>query len=424
MTTEIVLMNSAAVALAADSAVTVAGTKVYNTANKVFTLSKYAPVGVMIYNSASIMNVPWETLIKDYRKKLGKKKFSKLNEYYEDFLYYLGNNNLFFTSDLKEFYLKDCVLSVLQDLVTEALQGEKQVDNKDFMDVVKKYTDIFSTRPLLGGFLENDQTLLNDSIKEIILENNQFLECILDKTEEVIPSTAFLIAILLTTWLNPMNLTGVVIVGFGEDEAFPTLVSCTVDGIISDKLRCALYTTASIGYDNPAEIIPFAQTQMIDSVMLGASRTYTNNLLSVVETILGGVPELIINSIKELSDVQKNDYKQLHASLTQRLISDFHKEWGYSNTAPMLEDKFNAVAVLPKAELAIAAETFIHVAQLEHRLSLHAETVGGPVDVAVITKGDGLVWIKRKHYFDPNLNLGFIENYYNKDYIPQTSTEA
>jgi len=28
------------------------------------------------------------------------------------------------------------------------------------------------------------------------------------------------------------------------------------------------------------------------------------------------------------------------------------------------------------------------------------ETVAGPIDVAIISKGDGLIWIKRKHYFD------------------------
>ena len=35
-----------------------------------------------------------------------------------------------------------------------------------------------------------------------------------------------------------------------------------------------------------------------------------------------------------------------------------------------------------------------------------AESVSGPIDVAVISKGDGFVWIKRKQYFDPQLNLG------------------
>ena len=40
------------------------------------------------------------------------------------------------------------------------------------------------------------------------------------------------------------------------------------------------------------------------------------------------------------------------------------------------------------------------------------ESVGGPVDVAVISKGDGFIWIKRKHYFDPSLNSHFFTNYF------------
>ena len=45
-------------------------------------------------------------------------------------------------------------------------------------------------------------------------------------------------------------------------------------------------------------------------------------------------------------------------------------------------------------------------------MSLDRETVGGPVDVAVISKGDGFIWIDRKHYFRRELNEHFIRNYY------------
>jgi hypothetical protein len=33
--------------------------------------------------------------------------------------------------------------------------------------------------------------------------------------------------------------------------------------------------------------------------------------------------------------------------------------------------------------------------------------VGGSVDVAVISKKDGFIWIKRKHYFQPDKNYHF-----------------
>ena len=85
MTTEIAIMNKSAVALAADSAVTIALTgtqgrehKIFNSANKLFALSKYCPVGIMVYGNASLMGIPWETIIKVYRRNLGDRKFDSL----------------------------------------------------------------------------------------------------------------------------------------------------------------------------------------------------------------------------------------------------------------------------------------------------------------------------------------------------------
>jgi len=37
---------------------------------------------------------------------------------------------------------------------------------------------------------------------------------------------------------------------------------------------------------------------------------------------------------------------------------------------------------------------------LKRHVSDDFESVGGPVDVAVISKNEGMIWIKRKHYFD------------------------
>jgi hypothetical protein len=70
-----------------------------------------------------------------------------------------------------------------------------------------------------------------------------------------------------------------------------------------------------------------------------------------------------------------------------------------------------AVAVLPKEELATMAETLVNLTSFRRRVTLDMETVGGPIDVAVISRGDGFVWIKRKRYFDDNLNPQFLKNH-------------
>jgi hypothetical protein len=67
MAAEIVILNKNAVALAADSAVTLRDpntSKIYNTANKLFMLSKFEPVGIMIFGAAEFMAVPLETMLR------------------------------------------------------------------------------------------------------------------------------------------------------------------------------------------------------------------------------------------------------------------------------------------------------------------------------------------------------------------------
>lgn len=87
------MLNSTAVALAADSAMTLGTGKVYP-ANKLFALSKYHPVGVMVYNNAELMRVPWETIIKMYRRSIGRTTKASCREYLLDLLEYVGKSRI------------------------------------------------------------------------------------------------------------------------------------------------------------------------------------------------------------------------------------------------------------------------------------------------------------------------------------------
>jgi hypothetical protein len=55
-------------------------------------------------------------------------------------------------------------------------------------------------------------------------------------------------------------------------------------------------------------------------------------------------------------------------------------------------------------EMAHLAENLVSLESLKEKMTRSTETVGGPVDVAAITKSEGFVWIRRKLYFDPALN--------------------
>lgn len=76
-----------------------------------------------------------------------------------------------------------------------------------------------------------------------------------------------------------------------------------------------------------------------------------------------------------------------------------------ANGVPLRE----VIAALSLGELAELGETLISLESIKERMTQPSESVGGPIDVAALTRHEGFVWIKRKHYFDPALNPRYFE---------------
>jgi len=69
---------------------------------------------------------------------------------------------------------------------------------------------------------------------------------------------------------------------------------------------------------------------------------------------------------------------------------------------------------MPKQEIAALAKALIDLTSLKRHVSQEQESVGGDVDVAVISKSEGFVWVKRKHYFQSEFNTRFFARHYDK----------
>jgi hypothetical protein len=67
------------------------------------------------------------------------------------------------------------------------------------------------------------------------------------------------------------------------------------------------------------------------------------------------------------------------------------------------------VAFMPKQELANFAESMVNITSIKWKVSAEQESVGGPIDVAVISRSGGFIWVHRKHYFERDLNPKFFQ---------------
>jgi hypothetical protein len=414
LTAEVAVLNSIGVALAADSAVTVRGNseKIYTTAEKLLRLSEYEPIGIMVYGSAYFENIPWETIIKVYRKYLGNKKFNTVKEYAENFLNWLTRNIKMFPIDARNnqlirliisyyYYLRENVIKTKLDTLVheEGCVEEEQLPDL-LHQIIKDHITLIRKKDLFEGFSDEDKKkikkvlspLLADPIKEIFgnLPFNTY-------TKRMLVSIA--IEVSTRQIMGPLT-SGIVIAGFGELQYKPALISYEVEEMVNRKIRLIK------GYDvqminNDAVVAPFAQKDMVYSFMEGIDREISQFMGDSTKELLSEFKMEIIKYVKEVH-VEIGSILEDNINI-EKIVNDLIQSWDEERrkyVIPVLE----IVSSLPKNELAEMAESLVSITKLRRKITTVPETVGGPVDVAIITKGDGFVWMQRKHYFDASLN--------------------
>lgn len=381
MTSEILIMNKNAIVMAADSAVTVDNKKSYMGVNKLFLLSNDPPMGIMIFGSADFVNVPLETLIKEYREQTDFKELGNINNIKEDFIEYLSGicQEDDFSRNLKNDLANFKKLLLREDCLENFFNSS---DN----------AEIFS-------FLEEDEFNIDVEFKRLAQE--------LEEKGVTVDVTT-----LKKCFSNMIALssTGIVIAGFNQDDFFPSYISFNLIAKQGNKVIIK-DIDSQFNYAGRV-IIPFAQKDVITTFISGIDYTLENGIVNYFSNFMDLYSEEIVAAIKfnkninekDLSNVLKEirDVKNSNEMRIEDFVKniDIFKKGIYS---PILE----SVGVLPKEDLSSLAESLIHITSLKRKIASDLESVGGDVDVAIISKGDGFIWKKRKQYFKPELNHHF-----------------
>lgn len=425
MTAEIVILNRSAVALAADSAVTIttqSGQKIYNTVNKLFTLSKYEPVGVMVFGSAELHGVPWELIIKMYRRELDRNKFNTLRQSADGFLDWIVKNRQLFPDDVRTSwawdtiggFLRDVIRGEIDNQVTRRLRDGEQLTDEDVGQVVDELLNAtesdISSRP-------DTEYIRPDQATEIIPDDSAEFARIVAEVFEQLPlgdggleRLRRISRALLHKKYFSNSSTGLVVAGYGDDEAFPAIVHFQIDGLLPGGAKASLDAEWIVGRDGSASIQPFAQREMVDTFIAGIAPEYEQALGGFVTGLMEQLPSHVGSQIAD--DTVRATVEQTIKQIGQQASKHFEEQRRRFTQERFVDPIVSAVEVLPKEELAEMAESLVNLTSFKRRVSMgEVETVGGPIDVAVISKGDGFIWIRRKHYFQAEANPQYFANY-------------
>lgn len=425
MTALVGILNKKAAVLAADSAVTVTNgemTKIFNTETKLFRLSNHHPVGVMFYGNTEYMGMPWGVLIKLYRDKRKDKSFDSIKEYANDFLGFLkaekrcnkeDDQMRHLVNEMTQVY--DKIQANLNNMVEEAEQTEDNasVDHdrivaQCFKELLQKAKQVYSDSGSNPGFEDYSIKRLRSYGKE------RFDELVDLCKEDGMPGVREEWEELFFDYFRSRVFyreTGLVFVGYGDEDLYPSVVTVCISGTFDDRLRYYFDEDDSddITTTNSASIIPFAQCDTMLSLMRGIHPLMLDTVIQKYEDSLEISKEKILEAA-EAAGVTKSQLAKLTDAVNmEEAVEKYRQELVgyYRNT--FIDGVVDAVESFNVEDMVDMAESFISITNLQRHISSSEESVGGPVDVAVITKSEGFVWVKHKQWFQREMNPQMIE---------------
>lgn len=431
MTAEIAILNKYGVALATDSAVTIsAGSreeKIFDSADKLFELSTKDPIGIMIYNGMSFAEIPIPILIREFRSSCN--GFDKIDDAAISFLTFL--------STFAKAAPESVAASQVRQIVGHVFKAMSERFSKKFEDsVIKSPSGDFDK----GNIKSELHKILDDiiAIFERILSDREPAHFIGAGKLRLSRATTSVISGMINDFFPFANAgqkariralgrlvcvrdllsrsrTGIIVAGYGRSERFPTLVAYEIDGFLEGRLKYTKSEPIDIDRGGPkARVMPFAQKEMVERFLYGIDETNRRKITQFCKATIPSIRKSIIDKLEfddpdkasELNEMGVEAEEQFIKGLNERAFEEIR-----SQSRAEIEDM---VEFMPKPELAKMAEALVNLTSIKRRVSRGMETVGGPIDVALISRSDGFVWIKRKHYFPAELNLRYHERIKNQ----------
>jgi hypothetical protein len=410
MTSEIAVMNQRAVALAADSAVTLidGGTVVVrNEQRKLFNLIDKKPVGLMFFGLADLMGHPWEHLIEHYQKTSQSQGLASIREYGASFTGMLDGLTEFFPKDRYRDEYRRLVASVFRYVfqLAQFFRDSRESSAPEISDAALLETAIEriwrdyqfredgSPRANLSCFPKDFGATVaaqyGEAADELIAYG--FAPFGLGK-----PATQKLKEIAVFCVVKDLFLEdvgGLVFAGFGADERYPVVVTWFVSAIVGGYAKRMEASADVIDGETRSRIRVFADSEVTNAFIRGIDMNLERRLYGgfrmmmhgLVDQVVGALPGMETGARETIRDRFQRDFVPKYLEAFHRMMAEYQQQAFINPVLRVLE-------IAARNELAETASQLVSLNIFKKRIMAHRETVGGAVDVAVISRENGFQW--------------------------------
>ena len=415
MSAGICIMNKNGVALAADSAetVTIGGySTIHNTAQKIIALTD--SVAAVYYGNAMYMGVPIDIILGLFAKHLQGKRFFHLKEYTDEFIRFLTENTemplkehegVYYRNQLQQALdmLDNCYEEESYDCDPDDAEAADKVVHAAVMHWIEElqkdrnqYTVQARYKSLDLEFTEEDEITDEDlqyawKLFADVAQNKDIRRWLKRdlETRTALAKAFFIVSEkLATNYLDNNSSTGICFAGYGTKDLYPGLLLMEMDGWVKGTVRYNVIEEKQISDEVSANILPLAQKDVMNNILYGFHENSLWPLQIALDDHLSELKKLFRSAEK------KEQVEVLLSDISKQVIEEFQERLKIHYEHNILPP----TALLAPASMAEFAESMIHLTAMLRGVEVNdaSATVGGPVDVAVITKVNGFRWVKNK----------------------------
>ena len=423
MTSVVGILNKQGVAIAADSAVTRGRMKegrkqqkVTKNGNKMIRLCEAVPVAVMITGNADYLQIPWEVIVRRYRQQRGSITHSTVEDAAHDFFAFIQSDPVFWGYDCGAGFVESLAENIHNGIVAD-LEEEAERDSDGSLcdpDAFVKSYCLFAALQRKnwekGGIcpqfkdysLDQFRSALDSYFCSFIFDD--YPEDVQTKIQDSLEETVW--TALRTRCVN-RPFTTLVFSGYGKDQEYPSLVSAVVcegfDRRVSYHIRPE--DVVCISDKKPVAICPFAQDDVIRAVLRGIHIDWSNEAGEAFPRMTNPFYSDVFKPFGDEADPGVEFYAMLAGVKTDDLQRQFYKE-GMRMLDKNQREWEKALKDSDLESLASLADCLIDLTGFQRILTFSQEGVGGPVDVAVISKNEGFTWLRRKSWYHKDGPMG------------------
>jgi hypothetical protein len=415
MTSEIAVMNQRAVALAADSAVTLidGGTVVVrNDQRKLFNLMDGQPVGLMFFGVADVMGHPWEHLIEHYQKKVRPRALAHLGDYAQSFIGMLDNLDEFFPRAKQGEEYRQLLASVFryifhlaQFLRDSADEDEEQPDDLAILNSAiervwrdYQFNEDGSPRADLACFPQGFGAKVARDHSGQIDELIAYGFASFGLSKQTLRRLREIAVFCVVKDLFLEDVSGLVFAGFGKDDRYPVVVTCFVSAIIGGIAKRAQSSVDAIDGEVRSKIRVFADSEVTNAFIRGIDFNLERRLYGgfrmmmhgLVDQVIGAFPGTEQAARESVRERFQRDFVPRYFEAFRHMILDYQQQTFINPVLRVLE-------IAGKKELADTARELVGLNIFKKRIMAQKETVGGAIDVAIISRDGGFQWASRQN---------------------------